>query len=58
MFQVKGFKVCALNESSEPLPEPENGQRVSSFAFGPCGAMPPNARGAVMKSRVPHSEGL
>jgi hypothetical protein len=41
MFQVKGFKVCALNESSELLPEPENGQRVSGFAFGPCGAMPP-----------------
>jgi hypothetical protein len=41
MFQVEGFKVCALNESSEPLPEPENGQRVSSFSFGPCVAMPP-----------------
>jgi hypothetical protein len=41
MFQVEGFKVCALDESSEPLPEPENGQRVSSFALGPCVAMLP-----------------
>ena len=39
MFLVEGLKVCALNESGEPLLEPENGQRVSSFALGPCVAM-------------------
>jgi hypothetical protein len=41
IFLVEGMKVCALNESSEPLSEPENGQRVASFALGPCITMPP-----------------
>jgi hypothetical protein len=40
MFLVEGRKVCALNESCDALPEPENAQRVASFALGPCVAMP------------------
>ncbi len=40
MFLVQGRKVCALDESCEPLPEPENGRRVASFALGPCPAIP------------------
>ena len=39
-FLVEGWKACALDQSSQPLSEPENGERVSTFAVGPCRAAP------------------
>ena len=41
MFLVVGSKVCALNDSSAPLPELENGRRTATFEIGPCPAIPP-----------------
>jgi hypothetical protein len=41
IFLVEGWKAYALNESSQPLSEPENGERASTFAVGPCPAAPP-----------------
>jgi hypothetical protein len=40
-FLVEGWKACALDESRQPLSEPENGERVATFAVGPCPAAPP-----------------
>ena len=56
MFLVEGRKICALNESGEPLPEPENGQRFASFALGLCVAMPPEFswRSRGIKARSGH----
>jgi hypothetical protein len=55
MFLVQGSKVCALNDSSTPLPELENGRRTATFAIGPCPAVPPECLPPTRGSELPSS---